>query len=240
MAKIRPNPGPTATPGTGSVDAGTTKKVDGKATQSTKAQSPNHAKTAAGLSKAKESRAGKLLGSKPVAARAAAGKKRAAAGNLGGLMKRVAKRAAGAASRAVFRMEARIERVSTIIQRHHELGYVVRLGSKDDETRDEDIKKAALRLQELRAGSGNGTPALTRLMERASGLDGTSAASDWAAKFKDAGELIDEAGKELNDINTELAFELQTTAEKLTQAEETQSAVLKKFEENAEAILGRV
>ncbi len=242
MAKIRPKTGPAASPGIGDTGAAKKKKkVTGKPALSAPGGAPDHAKTAADLAKAKTSRTGELLKSKPGATRAAAGKKKAGASkNPGVLMKLVVRRAARFASRALIRMEARIERVATIIQRHHELGYVVRLSKSDEVERDDAIKKAALRLQELKAGTGGGTPALGRLMERASGLDANSPASDWAAKFMDAGELINEAGKELNDLNTQLALELQTTAEKLTQAEEDRSAVLKKFEENADAILNNV
>lgn len=242
MAKIRPKTGPAASPGIGDTGAAKKKKkVTGKPALSAPGGALDHAKTAADLKKAKTSRTGELLKSKPGAARAAAGKKKPEASkNLRVLIRLVVRRAARFASRALIRMEARIERVATIIQRHHELGYVVRLGNKDDVERDEEIKKAALRLQGLGAGTGGGTPALGRLMERASGLDGNSPASDWATKFNDAGELINEAGQELHDLNTQLAFELQTTAEKMTQAEEDQSAVLKKFEEHADSILNNV
>lgn len=243
MAKIRPKAGPTATPGAAGADAAkktTKKKVTSKGTPSAPGQSPDPARTAADLAKAKKSRTGKLLESKPGAARAAAAKKKAAGANLPGLMQRVTRRAAGVATRILVRLEARTQRVHTIIQRHHELGYVVRYGGKDEDHREEEIKKAALRLQELGAGSGNGTPALARLMNRASGLDGKSAAADWAAKFKGAGELIEESGRELHDVNTRLASAMKTAEEELAQAEVTESDVLKKFEESAGAILDEV
>ncbi|NNE06999.1 MAG: hypothetical protein HKN20_00425 [Gemmatimonadetes bacterium] len=243
MAKIRPKAGPTAAPGAGSADAAKApnkKKVKTRGAPSAPGQSTDPAKTAADLSKAKKSRTGKLLEGKPGAARAAAAKKKAAGANLPGLMQRVRRRAAGLATRFLVRLEARTQRVHTIIQRHHELGYVVRYGGKDEEHREEEIKKAALRLQELGAGSGNGTPALARLMERASGLDGNSGAADWAARFRGAGELIEESGRELHDVNTKLASAMKTAEKELTRDEVTRSDVLNKFRESANAILDEV
>ncbi len=241
MSKIRPNNKPTAPLRTGKPSA--SKQIQKRTSEETKPavdQAPDHGKTAAGFTKSKTSRMGKLIKGKPAAGNRAAVAGKGKAKNLSGLMKNIVRRTIRIAKRRMARLTLRVDRFNNIMLRHHELGYVVRLGSKHGDENEEEIKKAGLRLKELGAGAGDGSPGLTRLMEQTADLDQNSSPAEWAAKFKDARELIDQTSQELSGLESQLARELQSTEEKLAEAKETQSEILDKFEKNVDSILNNI
>ena len=238
MVKIRPNsnPIPPWKPGDENTKSGNAKEKPTGA-----GQAADQAKTAADLTKSKTSRMGKLIGGAGSAAGTAAGAGvRRAGGRAMKAMSAIGARVSAGVRQGLGGVAARVERFQNIMQRHSELGYLVRLGGRNDDENDEEIKKAGLGLQQLNAGAPGGSPALTQLMDRVSGLNQDSAASEWAEQFKGANELIEQSGKELEELDTQLAFQLQTTAADMTQAETAQSEVMKKLSDTMDGVIGNL
>ncbi|NNE09577.1 MAG: hypothetical protein HKN20_13535 [Gemmatimonadetes bacterium] len=269
MVKIRPNANPIPPWKPGNENAKSGKSKDGQ--KSALDHAAEQTKAAAGLTKSKASRMGRLMQRKAGEAGEAAGTAASAAGIAGGaaaasagvgaaagVVGAAAGVAGAAGGKAVQAMQSiasrmsegmrqglagvmpRIDRFQNIMQRHTELGYLVRLGGKSDDENDDEIKRAALALKELRAGSGGGSPALTQLMDRVGDLDQNAPASQFAEQCKGAEEMIEQAGRELEELDGQLAFELQTVASKLTQAETVASEINLKFSEAADRVIGNI
>lgn len=247
--KIRPNAKPI--PPFGSEISNVAKKGK-KNTKTPLDQAGDMAKTAADLTKSKTSRLGKLMqGGGEAAGAVAGGVAGAAAGVAEGAtgaadgtamqaMQTVLSTAGSAVRQGLSGITSQVDRFQNIVQRHSELGYLTRLGGQNNDENDDEIKKAALGLRELNAGAGGGSPALSQLMDRVKDLNHDSPPSEWAEQFQGAGELMEQTGKELAELNTQFVFELQKAAAEVTQAETASSEVFTKFSDSAESIIGNI
>ncbi len=173
-----------------------------------------------------------------VAAGARAGA--AAGGRSMAMLQTIGSRAGGAMREGLAGVMPRIDRFQNIMQRHTELGYLVRLGGKNDDENDEEIRKAALGLMELKAGAGGASPGLAELMDRVKDLDQNSPAGEFAKQLEGAEELIEQAGQELEELDTQLAHELQTAASKLTEAQTLHGEVNRKFSDAVDRVIGNI